>query len=128
MTTMRHIPGDASRCFSAPWIEKVERRIELLWKLVNGNGEVGLFEAVRNVHEQMEALNASMERLHKKLDSVARQEDLQRLRRDFDEHVKAGAPVAYAVGFVKTMRPLWRWIIALLGTALGAGGIGAWLS
>lgn len=123
-----HAPDDASPCISAPWIEKVEGRIDRLWKLVNGNGDVGLFEAVRHAHEQMEALTVSMERLHTKMDSLVRQEDLQRLRVEFDAHVKAGEPVTYAVGFVKTIRPLWRWIIALLGTALGAGGIGAWLS
>lgn len=109
------------------WLDKVERRLERLWCLVNGNGEVGVFEAIRDMQQSQERTQATLLVLDAKVDTLARREDLNRLRCEFNGHVQTESVVLTAAMMVRRMKPVWRWLVALVASALGGLGVGAWL-
>ena len=109
------------------WIAKLEARLEKLWKLVNGNGEVGVFEAIREMGSSMETMNEHMEALHAKVDTLARRDDLDRLRSEFDSHIRAEHTLLKTLDGLAKLRPVWRWLAAIAASAVSGGAIGAWL-
>lgn len=109
------------------WVAKLEARLEKLWKLVNGNGEVGVFEVIRDMWSSMEMMNDRMEALHAKVDGLARREDLDRLKGEFDSHIKAEHTLLKTIDGLAKLRPIWRWLAAIAASAVSGGAIGAWL-
>ena len=102
-------------------IATLENRLERLWKLVNGNGDVGVWEVLRT-------LQASVDQLHDKVDTLARHEDLERIRHRYEAHEQAEYTIVAMAKTIQRLSPAWRWLLALAGTALASGGLGAWLA